>query len=136
MQTKQSTIFETIAKDVVDSALEGYNGTIFAYGQTGSGKTYTITGGAEHYEDRGIIPRTLAYIFSETEKNKENFYQISVSYLEIYNNEGFDLLVEKSSASNKNMLHDLPRVVPRENENEEIMLSGLSMHKAQNEEDA
>jgi kinesin family protein 6/9 len=31
----------------VDSALEGYNGTIFAYGQTGSGKTFTITGGAE-----------------------------------------------------------------------------------------
>merc|ERR1711862_952438 len=28
----------------MDSALEGYNGTIFAYGQTGSGKTYTMMG--------------------------------------------------------------------------------------------
>lgn len=133
MNVRQDVVFEKIAKDVVDSALEGYNGTIFAYGQTGSGKTYTITGGAERYEDRGIIPRTLAYIFAASEKNKENFYQISVSYLEIYNNEGFDLLDEKHTSNN---LHDLPKVIPRENENEEIVLKGLSMHKAQNEEDA
>jgi kinesin family protein 6/9 len=46
------------------SALEGYNGTIFAYGQTGSGKTFTITGGVEKYSDRGIIPRTLSYLFN------------------------------------------------------------------------
>lgn len=31
--------------------------------QTGSGKTFTITGGASRYVDRGIIPRTLSYIF-------------------------------------------------------------------------
>ena len=45
------------------SILDGYNGTIFAYGQTGSGKTFTITGGAERYSDRGIIPRTLSYLY-------------------------------------------------------------------------
>lgn len=45
------------------SVLAGYNGTIFAYGQTGSGKTFTITGGAERYCDRGIIPRTLSYLY-------------------------------------------------------------------------
>lgn len=43
--------------------MDGYNGTIFAYGPTGSGKTYTITGGTEKYTERGIIPRTLSYIF-------------------------------------------------------------------------
>ena len=63
MVTSQETIFQNIAKDVIDQAIEGYNGTIFAYGQTNSGKTYTITGGAERYVDRGIIPRTLSYIF-------------------------------------------------------------------------
>ena len=36
--------------------------------QTGSGKTFTITGGAERYIDRGIIPRTLSYIFEYFEK--------------------------------------------------------------------
>lgn len=50
------------------SVLAGYNGTIFAYGQTGSGKTFTITGGAERYNDRGIIPRTLSYIFEQLQK--------------------------------------------------------------------
>ena len=43
--------------------LAGYNGTIFAYGQTNSGKTFTITGGARSYGDRGIIPRTLSYLY-------------------------------------------------------------------------
>ena len=37
--------------------------TILYILQTGSGKTFTITGGAERYIDRGIIPRTLSYIF-------------------------------------------------------------------------
>ena len=68
MLTRQETVFDKIAKDVVDSAFEGYNGTIFAYGQTGSGKTFTITGGAERYADRGIIPRALSYIFGKIGK--------------------------------------------------------------------
>jgi kinesin family protein 6/9 len=65
MQTGQEEIFKEIAQPVVDSVIEGYNGTIFAYGQTGSGKTFTITGGAERYVDRGVIPRTVAYLFSQ-----------------------------------------------------------------------
>ena len=63
MQTTQQEIFDRIAKEVIDSGLEGYNGTIFAYGQTGSGKTFTMTGGPEKYQDRGIIPRSISYIF-------------------------------------------------------------------------
>ena len=47
------------------SAIDGFNSTLFAYGQTGSGKTFTITGGAERYQDRGIIPRSLSYMFQE-----------------------------------------------------------------------
>ena len=40
----QNDIFEHCGKKICDSALEGYNCTIFAYGQTGSGKTYTLLG--------------------------------------------------------------------------------------------
>lgn len=38
----QKKVYETTARTVVDSALQGYNATIFAYGQTGTGKTFTM----------------------------------------------------------------------------------------------
>lgn len=38
----QKKVYETTARNVVDSALHGYNATIFAYGQTGTGKTFTM----------------------------------------------------------------------------------------------
>ena len=59
----QEEIFECVAKDLVQSALEGYNGTIFAYGQTGSGKTYTMTGGDGEPETMGLIPRVIDYLY-------------------------------------------------------------------------
>ena len=60
---KQDDIFDKVAVEAVTNALDGFNSTVFAYGQTGSGKTFTITGGAERYDDRGIIPRVLTYLF-------------------------------------------------------------------------
>lgn len=69
-------VFERVARPVVNGALEGFNGTIFAYGQTGSGKTFTMTGGAERYVDRGIIPRTISAIFSEIEKRSDQQIQV------------------------------------------------------------
>ena len=62
---------------MIESCFDGYNGTIFAYGQTGSGKTYTITGGAERYNDRGIIPRTISYIFNEISKRNTSSYKVT-----------------------------------------------------------
>lgn len=35
--SKQSDIYDEIMRPIVDSVLEGFNGTIFAYGQTGTG---------------------------------------------------------------------------------------------------
>lgn len=67
MSISQEAVFERVAKECIDNAIKGYNSTIFAYGQTGSGKTFTITGGADNYEDRGIIPRTINYIFQQFE---------------------------------------------------------------------
>ena len=133
MSTKQPEIFDKVAKEVVDSALDGFNGTIFAYGQTGSGKTYTITGGAERLEDRGIIPRALNYIFNETRKRSNYKWTIYISYMEIYNNDGFDLLHAESNARN---LDDLPKVILRENQNKQFILYNLSVHKVENEEEA
>jgi kinesin family protein 6/9 len=77
MLTKQETVFSSVMEDMIQSCFEGYNGTIFAYGQTGSGKTFTITGGAERYADRGIIPRTLSHIFSHIKKTTNSTFKVS-----------------------------------------------------------
>ena len=37
-KTSQKAIYDVCAAPVVQSVLEGYNGTIFCYGQTGAGK--------------------------------------------------------------------------------------------------
>lgn len=131
--TKQDDIFEHVARGVIDNVLSGFNGTIFAYGQTGSGKTFTITGGAERYADRGIIPRTLSYMFECFEKNPEYVYTSHVSYLEVYNDNGYDLLDPKHEASK---LEDLPKIGLMEDSDGNIHLKNLSLHQANNEEEA
>ncbi|KAK2187568.1 hypothetical protein NP493_161g00027 [Ridgeia piscesae] len=131
--TKQDEVFELVSKPVVDNVLEGYNGTIFAYGQTGSGKTFTVTGGAERYIDRGIIPRTLSYIFDYYKQNPEFIFSTYISYLEIYNESGYDLLDPKHEAAK---LEDLPKVLLMEDSDQNIHLKNLSTQEASNEEEA
>ena len=94
----QDDCFERVAQPVVDNVLDGFNGTIFAYGQTGSGKTFTLTGGVSAYAERGIIPRTLSYIFKAVAANEDAEHTVRVSYLEIYNESGFDLLDPRQAA--------------------------------------
>ncbi|XP_031450128.1 kinesin-like protein KIF6 isoform X3 [Phasianus colchicus] len=132
-EAKQDVVFDSIAKPVAECALAGYNGTIFAYGQTGSGKTFTITGGAERYSDRGIIPRTLSYIFDQLQKDNSKVYTTHVSYLEIYNECGYDLLDPRHEASR---LEDLPKVTIMEDPDQNIHLKNLSLQQARNEEEA
>nr|XP_033794532.1 kinesin-like protein KIF6 [Geotrypetes seraphini] len=132
-EAKQDSVFEIIAKPVAESVLAGYNGTIFAYGQTGSGKTFTITGGAERYNDRGIIPRTLSFIFQQLQKVSSHVYTTHISYLEIYNECGYDLLDPRHEASK---LEDLPKVTIMEDPDQNIHLKNLSLQQAANEEEA
>ncbi|NWT50205.1 KIF6 protein, partial [Erythrocercus mccallii] len=132
-EAKQDVIFDSIAKPVAECVLAGYNGTIFAYGQTGSGKTFTITGGAERYSDRGIIPRTLSYIFDHLQKDSSKVYTTHVSYLEIYNECGYDLLDPRHEASR---MEDLPKVTIMEDSDQNIHLKNLSLQQATNEEEA
>uniref|UniRef100_A0A671UE43 Kinesin family member 6 n=1 Tax=Sparus aurata TaxID=8175 RepID=A0A671UE43_SPAAU len=115
------------------SILDGYNGTIFAYGQTGSGKTFTITGGAERYSDRGIIPRTLSYLYERISQGSSMVYTTHISYLEIYNEIGYDLLDSCHEASR---LEDLPKVMIMEDPDQNIHLKNLSLQHSANEEEA
>merc|ERR1719331_783423 len=100
MDISQEQVFTRMAVPVIQSSLDGYNATIFAYGQTGSGKTFTITGGTEKYADRGIIPRTLSYIYEKCKLDSESQYNIYISFLEIYNDRGKDLLAPEQESLN------------------------------------
>lgn len=133
VDTKQDEVFSRVAQDVAKNALDGYNSTIFAYGQTGSGKTFTMTGGPTKYSDRGIIPRTLQYIFSEFANRTDYMYTAHISYLEIYMENAYDLL--HPDHNNVKSIHDLPKVGMMENANGDFVLQGLSTRLATNEEE-
>ena len=75
--------------------MKGYEATVFAYGQTGTGKTYTMEGDISADAERGVIPRSCESIFEQLENSgKYSKFKVTVSYLEIYNEELSDLLVE------------------------------------------
>ena len=90
----QEDIFDHVAKHMIDRFLGGFNGTIFAYGQTSSGKTYTIEGSSRSYAERGLIPRTISYVFEDVERRlgMGEDVTVHVSYMEIYQDVGYDLL--------------------------------------------
>ncbi|OIV93026.1 hypothetical protein TanjilG_20688 [Lupinus angustifolius] len=78
------------ASPMAISVLDGYNVCIFAYGQTGTGKTFTMEGTDQN---RGVNYRTLELLFKISKERSETFaYDISVSVLEVYNEQIRDLL--------------------------------------------
>ena len=86
----QEEVFED-TKRLIQSAIDGFNVSIFAYGQTGSGKTFTMSGG-DQWDDRGVIPRVFSYLFEQIALREEEDLNVFVSYFEIYNENAFDLL--------------------------------------------
>lgn len=59
--------------------------------------------------------------------------QVHISYLEIYNETGYDLLNPDREVQ---MLEDLPKVAIMEDEDSNIHMRNLSIHRASNEEEA
>lgn len=104
----QETIYKETAFPIVDSVLEGYNGTIFAYGQTGTGKTHTMEGRPEPKELRGIIPRAFEQVFKQIDSMPNKQFLVRVSFLELYNEEIRDLLA--NNPKNKLDLREKPDV--------------------------
>ncbi|KAL6007998.1 hypothetical protein ACLOJK_033503 [Asimina triloba] len=76
----QKRVYEVVAKPVVESVLEGYNGTVMAYGQTGTGKTFTLGRlGEEDTASRGIMVRSMEDILADISRETDS---ISVSYFQ------------------------------------------------------
>ena len=105
-KTSQSELYLETGRNVVLSALNGFNSALLTYGQTGSGKTYTIYGGEGWVEKTsteiesnkplticGIAVRAMTDIFDSkaSMKSKNINMNITVQYVQIYNDEVYDL---------------------------------------------
>jgi kinesin family protein 18/19 len=101
--------------------LNGYNGTLFAYGATGCGKTHTISG---TLEKPGIIFLTMQELYDRIkEMEDEKTIEVSLSYLEVYNETIRDLLAKPGADTTKPASLHL-----REDSAKKISIAGLSEH--------
>ena len=96
--SKQLDLYAETFAPLVDSVLDGFNGTIFAYGQTGTGKTFTMEGDRNDPEQRGVIPNSFEHIFSHIAKSENQQFLVTAQYLEIYMEDLRDLLAQKDQA--------------------------------------
>ncbi|KAL7609885.1 hypothetical protein Lser_V15G14269 [Lactuca serriola] len=86
----QKRVYEVVAKPVVESVLDGYNGTVMAYGQTGTGKTFTLGRlGDEDTSARGIMVRAMEDILANISRDSDS---VMISYLQLYMETIQDLL--------------------------------------------
>lgn len=89
------------------------------------------TGGNAGYDNRGLIPRSLSYVFQQAQRYMEEFgddMTVRVSYLEIYNESLYDLLrFEDAKHSDLQIFEDKQGVTH---------VKGLSMPIVTNEADA
>ncbi|KPM35941.1 Kinesin-like protein 6 [Neonectria ditissima] len=119
--TTQSEVYEGTTRNLLDSVLDGYNATVFAYGATGCGKTHTITGTSQQ---PGIIFMTMQELFEKIdERSQDKSTELSLSYLEIYNETIRDLLVPGGGGA-------APKggLMLREDSNQTVTVSGLTSH--------
>jgi kinesin family member 18/19 len=120
----QGEVYEATTRPLLDSVLDGYNATVFAYGATGCGKTHTITGTTQQ---PGIIFSAMKELFERVgDLSAEKVTEISLSYLEIYNETIRDLLVSGGSKGG---------LMLREDSNQAVSVAGLSSHHPQNVEE-
>ena len=93
-ETAQASLFDETARPLVDELFGGHSGLLFAYGPTNSGKTFTIQGEGSG-ENAGVLPRTLESLFDRITTDagsEEGQWTVWVTYMEIYNENIFDLL--------------------------------------------
>ncbi|KAB5588892.1 hypothetical protein CTheo_7668 [Ceratobasidium theobromae] len=93
--TDNKVVYAATAKGHVRAAMDGYNSVVFAYGQTASGKTFTLSGSDDQ---PGIIPRAMRDVFGYIKKHPDREFLLRASYLEIYNEQIYDLLAPPTGA--------------------------------------
>ncbi|XP_059913736.1 kinesin family member 4 isoform X3 [Gadus macrocephalus] len=118
---EQEEVFTVAVSPLLSGLFKGYHATVLAYGQTGSGKTFsmggTYTSAQEDQPCVGVIPRVIQRIFQEKDKRGSCDFTLTVSYLEIYNEDILDLLCPSK---------DKPAISIREDPKEGIKIVGLT----------
>lgn len=94
-KTNQAKFYEQCVAAMIGNLFNGYNVTILAYGQTGSGKTHSMGTAYVGENDSGIIPRAVADIFNNIYDNFGFDFNVTVSFMELYQETLYDLLAER-----------------------------------------
>ena len=111
-EDSQETIFNNTTKPLIDGVVNGFNATVFAYGATGAGKTYTMLG---NDDNPGIMSLTFGELFKKIKNYTNRDYLIKLWYLEIYNENIKDLLINNS-----------PNLELREDPNRGLIVNGIT----------
>ncbi|THU97730.1 kinesin-domain-containing protein [Dendrothele bispora CBS 962.96] len=112
--SSQEEIFVNDVQPMIDIVYSGVTVTIFAYGVTSSGKTHTMQGTKA---EPGVIPRAVRSLFLKKAEYAQYQVTLSASYMEIYKDEAYDLLVNRESA---------PKLPVRENDAGLVFVANLS----------
>ena len=104
--SSQEEVFQQTIAPVISDVLGGFECTMFAYGQTGTGKTHTMEGDLSNAENQGVIPRAAQAIFDLLSDPKYRDAEVTASYLEIYNEELSDLLIEEGRETKLQICED------------------------------
>lgn len=141
-EVEQATVFFELAQSLVDASIDGFNCTILAYGQTGSGKTFTMGTGLEGLDQLtiGIIPRAVDYLVEKlyqifngnmgSSAEGGEFFELYVSFLELYNEEIVDLLTAQGSDRADRVKR--PMLTIREDSNGGICVAGIKEERVRN----
>jgi len=93
-ESTNEDVYNATVSSMVEGVVRGLNATIFAYGATGSGKTHTMAG---TIEDPGLMVLSLQAIFALITKQESEYeFEVTASYLEVYNEVIYDLLESSS----------------------------------------
>uniref|UniRef100_A0A183C6H9 Kinesin-like protein n=1 Tax=Globodera pallida TaxID=36090 RepID=A0A183C6H9_GLOPA len=123
-QTSQETVYEKCVDKLVEGSFDGYNAIVFAYGQV-----FLLA--QQPNTAAGIIPRAVVQLFNGINKRRETArkagkvmpsFEISVQFIELYNDKLIDLLSSKRHSSASSItIHDDPV-------RHKIYLRGVSSH--------
>jgi len=90
-----------------------------------------MNGSTPNFKYRGIIPRAINQIFQEIGSHYDHEFVIKASYLEIYNEQLYDLLSDEPRDPSGGSAISI-----QDDAKGEVHVKGLSLHQVTNEEEA